>query len=116
MHKRREREATENYVQVQTAPQQPALPHQETSIESTNTHLSTKRKRDEDDQAPSESATKKNRPGEQDADAQTQPQSSLAPPSVLKRDRENATVVVNNLPVNTSENRVRQYFRDVSNL
>ena len=34
--------------------------------------------------------------------------------SLVKRDRENATVIVNNLPPETSETRVRQYFRDVS--
>lgn len=36
-------------------------------------------------------------------------------PSLVKRDRENATVIVRNLPPETTETRVRQYFRDVSN-
>jgi len=34
--------------------------------------------------------------------------------STVKRDRENATIVVKNLPPETTETRVRQYFRDVS--
>ena len=34
--------------------------------------------------------------------------------SVLKRDRENATVLVKNLAISTSEIKVRQFFRDVS--
>ena len=33
--------------------------------------------------------------------------------SALKRDRENTTVIVRNLPVETNETRIRQYFRDV---
>ena len=41
------------------------------------------------------------------------PEQDLSTPSILKRDRENATVVVKNLPVATTETRVRQYFRDV---
>lgn len=38
---------------------------------------------------------------------------ALGPSSLLKRDRENATVIVRNLPPETQQNRVRQYFRDV---
>ena len=34
--------------------------------------------------------------------------------SLLKRDRENATVVVKNLPMETTNTKLRQYFRDVS--
>ena len=33
--------------------------------------------------------------------------------SLLKRDRENSTVIVNNLPLEATEMKVRQYFRDV---
>ena len=34
--------------------------------------------------------------------------------SLVKRDRENATAIVRHLPPETTETRVRQYFRDVS--
>jgi squamous cell carcinoma antigen recognized by T-cells 3 len=37
---------------------------------------------------------------------------TLDPSSLLKRDRENTTVIVKKLPANTTETKVRQYFRD----
>ena len=37
-------------------------------------------------------------------------------PSLLKRDRENATIIVSHLPIDTTEKRLQQYFRDVSTL
>ena len=40
----------------------------------------------------------------------------LQAPSLLKRDRENTSVVVKNLPLHTTDTRVRQYFRDVSSV
>jgi squamous cell carcinoma antigen recognized by T-cells 3 len=36
--------------------------------------------------------------------------------SIPKRDRENSTVIVRNLPYGTTETRVRQYFRDVGSI
>lgn len=38
---------------------------------------------------------------------------SMSATSSLKRDRENTTVIVKNLPAETTENRVKQFFRDV---
>ena len=115
LRKRREREAMEAYETAQAqATEQPSIP-QDVSMESTMTHQSAKRKReDDDDRGLVEGGSKRNRPEDQDAEDQSPPLSSLAPTSVLKRDRENATVVVKNLPADTSETRIRQYFRDVS--
>ena len=115
LRKRREKEAIEAY---ETAPaqaaEQPSMP-QDVSMESTMTHQSAKRKRDdEDDEGLVEGGSKRNRPENQDQEDQPSALPSLVPPSGLKRDRENATVVVRNLPADTSETRVRQYFRDVS--
>ena len=114
VRKRREREAAEGFEAAQSqAAQQPAI-QQELSMDSNTTHQSTKRKRSTDDGGIDEGANKRNRPEDQAMEVQTESQSSLAPPSAPKRDRENATVVVTNLPAETSETRVRQYFRDVS--
>lgn len=114
LRKRRETEALESYqvAQAETA-QQPTMP-QDLSIESTTTHQSTKRKREDDEEALVEGGSKRNRPEDHDTDGNKDAPSSLAPPSALKRDRENATIVVKNLPAETSETRIRQYFRDVS--
>ena len=111
LRKRREKEAYEQYQYQQLQAQ-----HSQSSdhqIPATNgrdaDHLG-KRKRDEHDEIPS----KKTRPEEVPTiEPQVQEQSPPSP-SLLKRDRENATIIVRNLPITTTELKVRQYFRDVS--
>lgn len=73
-----------------------------------------KRKREDEGVLPTteESASKKIK-SEPDSVANTSIPN--APPAV-KRDRENATVMVRNLPLSASEAKVRQFFRDVSYL
>lgn len=102
--KRREKEALEAYELAQTQGLQQAQSQQETVV-TESTPSTGKRKRDKEDERP-EGESKKLRANEE-ADLVTGP-------SLPKRDRENSTVLVKNLPVDTSETRVRQYFRDVS--
>lgn len=100
--KRREKEALEAYEAAQAQ----ALQHQETQQDTLMTGgapNAVKRKREDEDERP-EGDNKKVRANE---DAEPVTVASLP-----KRDRENATVIVKNLPVDTSETRVRQYFRD----
>jgi squamous cell carcinoma antigen recognized by T-cells 3 len=74
------------------------------SIEATS---SVKRKRGPETDASDPSTVKKSR---QDTPVEIeQPTTSL-----IKRDRENTTVIVKNLPAGATESKVRQYFRDVS--
>jgi len=102
--KRREREAAESFK---------ASVQQEVSMESATTQQSVKRKRDNEAEAIGGSASKRNRQEDADTEMQTETQNFSAI-SAPKRDRENATVVVKNLPAQTSETRIRRYFRDVS--
>lgn len=95
--RRREKEAME------AAAQQPAPVQEPPPTE--NGVLVSKRKREEEADAQA-LPSKKPRP----EDVAQRP-SAAAPP---KRDRENATVVVKNLPRDISEVRIRQFFRDVS--
>ncbi|KAI9805669.1 MAG: Splicing factor [Piccolia ochrophora] len=65
-------------------------------------HSSGKRKRGPEDDASGKDVIKKSRPDDQ----------QLSATSLLKRDRENTTVIARNLPVDATEIKVRQYFRD----
>ncbi|KAL2822168.1 hypothetical protein BDW59DRAFT_163927 [Aspergillus cavernicola] len=92
---RREREAREAVAQhAQQGPVAPS-PLETSQLE--------KRKR-EDEPAMNGSPAKKVR-----ADVMAPAE---AEPMALRRDRENSTVVVKNLPRNTTEHKVRQFFRD----
>ena len=114
--KRREKEAMEAYeAQVQQA-QQLEQTQQEALVDPQSTTHAGKRKRDAGPDTLGVGSSKKSRqegPGEMEmqVDEQVLPASSS-----LKRDRENATIIVKNLPAETTEIRVRQYFRDVSSL
>ena len=111
LNRRREKEAHEQYqyqVEQHQALNQPGQTDAVLDADDQD-HLG-KRKRDEVEQAPN----KKTRPEEIVGTEPQQQEQSPSAPSSLKRDRENATVIVKNLPVTTSETRVRQYFRDVS--
>lgn len=46
--------------------------------------------------------------------ARSEPEAVAEEPVALRRDRENSTVVVKNLPLHLTEHKVRQFFRDVS--
>ena len=77
-----------------------------------NGHVSTgKRKREEDDSGDPDQETKKTRAHAVEPPSQ-EPQ-SLPTQSAQKRDRENTTVIVKNLPIEVLEKRIRHFFRDV---
>lgn len=112
VHKRREKEAYAAYEKAQAeAFQQQQQTQQDPASFQDDSQISSKRKREDADEA---GFSKKTRP---DVAESTEPQieeQHLAAAPALKRDRENATVVVKNLPPATTETRLRQYFRDVS--
>ena len=90
--------------------QQDAAAMTSTDNEPTST---SKRKRSSENDGTDEHMPKKTRPGMQSdmemvADGQKPPTTSS-----MKRDRENATIIVKKLPLGVPENRVRQFFRDV---
>jgi hypothetical protein len=106
--KRREQDAQAAELAQQQQPQQT-----EPAEDAHNSSSNGKRKREEDEGVHEETPAKKNRAEviESREPAEEQPV-SVEP--VLKRDRENCTIIVKNLPANTTELKVRQYFRDVS--
>ncbi|KAL9099797.1 MAG: hypothetical protein Q9163_004747 [Psora crenata] len=110
VRKRREKEALEQY-QLQIEQQQQQLAPQDvfaTTLE--DSERPGKRKRDgESGEAPS----KKSRPeGAEVAEQEEVQEQDLPAPSLPKRDRENTTVIVRNLPAATTNVKLRQYFRD----
>lgn len=113
VNRRREKEAAERYKAVQLHTEQQPSIQQEASMESATTQQSIKRKRGDEADDVNSGVTKKNRKESEDVEMDMNAQGT-SPPSTLKRDRENATVVVKNLPAEASDTRVRQYFRDVS--
>jgi hypothetical protein len=99
---RREREAQEQAALVQQQQQQ----QWEAAMEAAPSHE--KRKRDDVEEMPT---SKKAR--NEEVDVKEEPQEEA--PAALQRDREHATVIVKNLPRDTTEHQVRQYFfRQVS--
>ena len=113
--KRRAKEAINAYEAAQVHHlQQSQQAHEETSVDLQSSLNTGKRKRDADFDLLEAGSTKKSRPnGSGDTEVQAD-QQALPASSGLKRDRENATIVVRNLPAQTTETKVRQYFRDVS--
>ena len=107
--RRREKEALEA---AELAQQQHQLVI-DTNAEDDGALVGGKRKRADDNMSVGASV-KKSRPEviETTEHGTEEPSTSVLP--VLKRDRENSTVYVKNLPPNATETRVRQYFRDVS--
>ena len=109
VQKRREKEALEVYEATQaTALQQP---QQDVTMTMGDSEQLNKRKW-EDDTEPTNSKKLRSEIPE-DVEPQVEEQRPSAP-SILKRDRENSTVLVQNLAVGVEEARLRQYFRDVS--
>ena len=102
---RREREAREAAAQQQVLVEQAAAPTEPIQQE--------KRKREDEADSNGLPEQKKARAEEPAPVLKTEPQPE--PESVpLRRDRENATVIVKNLPHHITEHRVRQFFRHVS--
>lgn len=110
--RRREKESKAyELAQLQVLQQQPHT-QPDTLAWAHDTSDTGKRKRDDGIEAP---IVKKVRPDDHTAEPVSAAKAPLAP-SKLKRDRENATVIVKNLPLDITETRIRQYFRDVSSL
>ena len=99
--KRRETEAIE----------QAELERQRVAQMATYNDTTSKRKRDDQDVGDDAAASKRTRAEDDDETANTLKASLLAD-SALKRDRENATVIVKNLPSNATDRRVRHFFSD----
>ncbi|KAL8695199.1 MAG: hypothetical protein Q9218_000237 [Villophora microphyllina] len=109
---RREKEAIEAYAAAQTQPRrQMQSLNPETSADSAISFSSGKRKREDEVHELHDEAAKKPR-GNEDRGIAEQAEVPPTVPTELRRDRENATVVVKNLPKQTTETRIRQYFRD----
>lgn len=108
---RREREAIEAYEAAQAqALQQAHSLKPEISADSAISFASSKRKRDDEGNGPSgEGTSKKYRGNDETENSVTEGLHSTLPVEP-KRDRENTTVIVRNLPKGTSETHVRQYF------
>ena len=117
VRKRREKEALEAYEAAQAGALQQQLQAQQDVAAANGDSVNIgKRKREADLADLAGGDNKKMKP---ELAESTEPQFEEQQPSIpslLKRDRENSTVVVKNLPVNTTEQRLRQYFRDVSTL
>jgi hypothetical protein len=111
--KRREKEAADTALlaqQQQQADQKAALAKELEDEPVVNG----KRKRDPSDEA-DKIFHKRSKPEDEEQvlnDVQMEDQPKNAE-SVLKRDRENASIMVKHLPANVSETRIRQFFRDV---
>jgi squamous cell carcinoma antigen recognized by T-cells 3 len=111
--KRREKEAADTALlaqQQQQADQKAALAKELEDEPVVNG----KRKRDPSDEA-DKIFHKRSKPEDEEQvlnDVQMEDQAKNAE-SVLKRDRENASIMVKHLPANVSETRIRQFFRDV---
>ncbi|KKY18758.1 putative pre-mrna splicing factor [Phaeomoniella chlamydospora] len=105
--KRRQEEAAEALA-AETKMEPEAAPEAAEPGLSINGVHTGKRKRDDETQV-EEEPSKKTR-----ADEPTAPneEAQNAPAKQLKRDRENSTILVENLPANVSEIKVRQFFRD----
>ncbi|KAL8683806.1 MAG: hypothetical protein Q9186_000294 [Xanthomendoza sp. 1 TL-2023] len=117
VQKRREKETMEAYeaAQAQTLRQVQSL-KPEVSADSAVSFASSKRKRDDEtNDVVEEAASKKTRGSEYNETVVAEELPSSVP-SELRRDRENATIIVKNLPQATIESRIRQYFKDCGSM
>ena len=115
--KRREKEAAEAYEAAQAhALQQAHTLKPETSTDSAIGFATSKRKRDDgsldDPESTGSSKRTRGEGGGNDDNGEAGKEVPSIPVSELKRDREHSTIVVKNLPRNTTEKRVRQFFSD----
>ncbi|KAI9727791.1 MAG: Splicing factor [Cirrosporium novae-zelandiae] len=109
VRRRREKETIEAAIAAQGYQEATSVDQ----IASATQHMANgKRKRNSDLDMVDEGAHKKSRPDQaEDQDVRMEDQ-SLSAPSIVKRDRENATVFVKNLSVGTDPAKVRRFFRD----
>lgn len=110
--KERRRQEIEAYeaAQAQSVRQAHSL-RAETSVDSGVGFASSKRKRDDENNGQEvEGASKKTRGNDDGRVVFTEDQPSLIS-SEPKRDREHSTIIVRNLPGDTTEKRIRQYFK-----
>ena len=112
---KKRKEAYQAYEAAQAvAVQQQQQAHQDITAAYEGSENTGKRKREDDSEAGNK---KKIKPGwPEQNDMPVVEEQHLQAPSLPKRDRENTTVVVKNLPVHTTDKRIQQYFRDVSPL
>ena len=103
----REREAAEAAAAVYYAQQQPAT--SDAAAEESPSSVS-KRKRETGDDDHEGNASKKVKGGQPDASNEASQQQHL------KRDRENTSVLVTNIPPETSQTKIRQYFKEYGHI
>ncbi|KAL8649078.1 MAG: hypothetical protein Q9226_005726 [Calogaya cf. arnoldii] len=117
LQKQREKEAIEAWeaAQAQTAQHVRNL-NTGTSTDSGVNLTTTKRKRDDETNEGDEEAALKKTRGNNDSVPSVVEEITSSVPSKLRRDRENATIVVKNLPQGTTEARIRQFFRDCGSI
>lgn len=108
--KRREIEALEA---AELAEQQQQQQQAEAGADSKAASSNAKRKRDAIEGPDDETSAKKSRPSIIESKEPGVEEPSNSAPALLKRDRENSTIIIKNLPTHTTETKVRQYFRDV---
>ncbi|KAI9712201.1 MAG: hypothetical protein M1812_006935 [Candelaria pacifica] len=106
--KRRDAEALEAAAAAQAQPEQ-VITKTMPCEESPGT---AKRKRESEPDVLESIPHKRSKPDESQILAPSQDDQTASTAPLPKRDRENATVVIRNIPVDTTETRVRQYFRD----
>ena len=112
VQKRREKEAYAAYEKARAeACQHQQQAQQDVASVQDHSQNPSKRKWEAEDEAGS---SKKSRPDVSESVESQVEEQHLAAPPILKRDRENATVLVKNLAPETTERRLQQYFRDVS--
>ncbi|WQF89124.1 Putative RNA recognition motif domain, tetratricopeptide-like helical domain superfamily [Colletotrichum destructivum] len=106
--KRREREAAQaaEYYAAQAQEQQAAHAAQTVDADSTS---SSKRKREEEADAADVTSSKRPKSEVAEADTALKQQS-------LKRDRENTSVLVSNIPAETTKTKIRQYFKEYGHI
>lgn len=116
LKKRREKEAQESHDAAQLYTQQnfqkEALKNPVAVAESGTSFG--KRKREDDTTIPETSTMKKHRLNIESEENQELDDPSPMISATPKRDRENSTVIVKNLPFGTTETKARQYFREVN--
>ncbi|KAI4254791.1 MAG: hypothetical protein L6R42_007041, partial [Xanthoria sp. 1 TBL-2021] len=117
LQKQREQEAIEAWEAAQAqATQHVRKLDAETSTESAVSFATTKRKRENETNELHEEAAPKKTRGNNENEATILEETTSSVPSKLRRDRENATIVVKNVPRATTETRVRQFFRDCGSI
>ena len=108
--RRREREAKQA---AELAQQQLQAAAMELDSIKDSQQTASKRKRDDIEESATATPAKKSKSDHEPTELQSQaPDSSLTTQSSLKRDRENSTLVVKNLPKGATEKKVRHFFRD----